>query len=202
MFKTLFRYLSAVSLGAVATFGLLILMRSVIADPMPAENSGVTGDVLEFVRLVKEREPILKDRTPKPPPKPDEPPPPLPPLDPNIEGPTFGLLDPPEPTLPSKNGLFDRQMDDGTYLPIVRVQPIYPRRALTRGIEGYVLVEFVVTATGAVQHPMVVVADPPGFFERAALSAVLKFKYKPRVTNGEPVAVSGVRTRVVFEMED
>ncbi|MXY55396.1 MAG: energy transducer TonB, partial [Gammaproteobacteria bacterium] len=88
------------------------------------------------------------------------------------------------------------------YLPIVRVQPTYPRRALTRGIEGWVLVEFVVTETGTVRDPVVLVADPPGFFERAALRAVVKFKYKPKVAGGKAVAVSGVRSRIVFEMED
>ena len=73
----LLRYTSAVLLGTVATFGLLTLMRSVIADPMPAEDSGIKGDLLEFVRLVEEREPVVDRRKPKPPPPPDEPPPPV-----------------------------------------------------------------------------------------------------------------------------
>ena len=34
---------------------------------------------------------------------------------------------------------------DGEYLPIVKVAPVYPRRALQRGIEGFVIVEFTVT---------------------------------------------------------
>lgn len=193
------RYTSAVLLGSVATFGLLMLMRSVIADPMPAEDAGVTGEVLDFVRLVEEHEFIRETRKPEPPPKPDEPPPPLPPC---LDCGTVGPPTEPEPPRPPVIPPVGVYIDDGTYLPIVRVQPIYPRRALTRGIEGYVLVEFVVTETGAVRNPVVLVADPPGFFERAALSAVLKFKYKPKVTDGKPVAVSGVRTRVVFEMED
>ena len=89
---------------------------------------------------------------------------------------------------------------DEEYLPIVKVAPIYPRRALIRKIEGYVLLEFVVTSTGSVEDPVVVEADPPGYFERAAIQAALKFKYKPKVIDGEPVAVSGVRNRIVFEM--
>lgn len=198
----LLRYTSAVLLGTVATFGLLVLMRSVIADPMPAEDAGVTGEVIEFVRLVEEREIALDRPKPEPPRPPDEPPPPLPPNEFVIDGPTIGIWEPPVAEPGDDPELFGAYLDDGTYLPIVRVQPIYPRRALTRGIEGYVLVEFVVTETGAVREPVVLVADPPGFFERAAVSAVLKFKYKPMVTDGKPVAVSGVRTRVVFEMED
>jgi protein TonB len=65
---------------------------------------------------------------------------------------------------------------DGDYLPIVKVAAIYPRRAQSRGIEGFVIVEFTVTKTGAVTSPSVVQAEPEGVFDRAALDAVVKFK--------------------------
>ena len=198
----LLRYTSAVLLGTVATFGLLTLMRSVIADPLPAEDSGIKGDILDFVRLVEEREPVVNRRKPEPPLPPDRPPPTPPPdRDPFDRETIGGDWEPTEPTPDGGEGLVS-YVFDGEYLPIVRVVPIYPRRALTRGIEGYVLVEFVVTETGSVRNPLVLVSDPPGFFERAAVSAVLKYKYKPKVEDGRSVAVSGVRTRIVFEMED
>ena len=197
----LLRYTSAVLLGTVATFGLLILMRSVIADPLPAEDSGIKGEILEIVRLVKEHDVIVDPPRPKPPPPPDEPPPPLPPVVIGGDGPDI-RREKPEPPAVGPEGFDGPYLDDGEYLPIVRVSPIYPRKALTRGIEGYVLVEFVVTETGTVRNPVVLFADPPGFFERAAVTAVLKFKYKPKVAGGKPVAVSGVRSRIVFEMED
>jgi len=196
----LLRYTSAVVLGTVATFGLLVLMRSVIADPMPVEDDGIAGEDLVFVRVVEEHEPENKRRKPEPLPPPVEPPDRPPRPEPGGQG---REILPPTPIVPTLPGgeLIGNYMDDGTYLPIVRVQPTYPRRALTRGIEGWVLVEFVVTETGTVRDPVVLVADPPGFFERAALSAVVKFKYKPKVLDGKPIAVSGVRNRFVFEME-
>ncbi|MEC9318496.1 MAG: energy transducer TonB, partial [Pseudomonadota bacterium] len=92
------------------------------------------------------------------------------------------------------------QASDGEYLPIVKVQATYPRRALQRGIEGYVVVEFTVTKQGSVKNPVVVEAEPQGIFEDSAMEAVLKFKYKPRVIDGEPVEVEGVRNRMTFEM--
>ena len=195
------RYTIALVLGSVATLGLLTLMRSVIADPLPAEDMGIEGDELVFVRLVEERV-IVDPPRPTPPPPPDEMPPDPPRPDPDFDGPTIGEWRPVEPTIPPDAGGFGRYIDDGTYLPIVRVEPIYPRRALTRNIEGYVVVEFVVTASGSVRDPMVIVADPPGFFERAALNAVVKFRYKPLVVNGKPEEVVGVRNRIVFEMAD
>ena len=85
----LFRYTSAVLLGTVATFGLLTLMRSVIADPLPAEDSGIKGDLLIWTRIVEERDIVIDPPRPKPPPPPDEPPPPLP-RENVFEGPTIG----------------------------------------------------------------------------------------------------------------
>ena len=69
-------------------------------------------------------------------------------------------------------------------------------------IEGYVIVEYWVTKTGAVRDPVVIDAKPPGIFNRAAINAALKYKYKPKVINGEPVDVPGVKTRITFEMAD
>ena len=52
------------------------------------------------------------------------------------------------------------------------------------------------------RDPVVIDAKPPGIFDRAAIQAALKFKYKPKVVNGEPVEVAGVRNLIKFELED
>ena len=93
-------------------------------------------------------------------------------------------------------------LSNGEYLPIVKVAPVYPRRAKTRGIEGYVVLEFIVTKTGAVRNPFVIEAKPPGIFDRAAINAALKYKYKPKIVNGEPIDVAGVRNRINFDLSD
>ena len=61
--------------------------------------------------------------------------------------------------------------------------------------------EFTVTVQGSVKEPFVVEANPEGIFERAALEAVSKFKYKPRVVNNEPAEVAGVQNRITFEID-
>lgn len=90
---------------------------------------------------------------------------------------------------------------DGEYLPIVKVAPIYPRRAQTRGISGYCIVEYTVTSSGAIRDPRVVDCAPSGVFEKASLKASLKFKYKPRVVDGEPIEVAGVQNKFTYELE-
>ena len=96
---------------------------------------------------------------------------------------------------------FGLSPSDGEYLPIVKVQPIYPRRALSRGVEGYVIVEFTVTKQGTTRD-VFVVESSSSMFENAAVKAAQKFKYKPRIVDGEPIEVPGVQNQITFEIEE
>lgn len=90
--------------------------------------------------------------------------------------------------------------NDGEYLPIFRPSPIYPRRAAERGLCGYVDLRYTVTSSGGVADPQVM-SSSSKMFERNAVKAALKYKYKPRQVGGKPVDVPGVEIRVKFEME-
>ena len=91
---------------------------------------------------------------------------------------------------------------DGSYVPIFQVPPVYPRRALERGIEGWVMLKFTVTKVGSTRDPSVEWAVPPGIFDRAAMRSALKYKYKPQIRDGEAIEVPNVRTVVIFKIED
>jgi len=97
-----------------------------------------------------------------------------------------------------KSGVFA----DGSYVPIFKVPPIYPRRAQERGIEGCVMLEFSVTKVGAVKDPVVLWSVPSGIFDRAAMRSALKFKYKPQIRDGEAIEVKGVLNQITFIIED
>ncbi|MBX2848282.1 MAG: energy transducer TonB [Acidiferrobacterales bacterium] len=90
--------------------------------------------------------------------------------------------------------------NDGEYLPIFRAPPVYPRRALDRGLCGWVDLSYTVTSAGTVRDPFVT-ASTSKTFERAATKAALKYKYKPRQLDGKPVDVPGVTVRIKFEIE-
>jgi protein TonB len=94
------------------------------------------------------------------------------------------------------------QATDGEYLPIVKVAPQYPRRAVNKGIEGYVLLEYTVTKQGSVKDPVVIESEPGTIFDKAAINSALRYKYKPRVIDGQPVEVPGVRTKIKFQLAD
>lgn len=89
---------------------------------------------------------------------------------------------------------------DGDVMPLVRVSPLYPPRAQARGIEGWVWLEFTITHLGTTKEIRILDSDPKGLFDRAATNAVKKYKYKPRVENGEPVDRPGVQVVLSFDI--
>lgn len=91
---------------------------------------------------------------------------------------------------------------DGSYVPIFKVPPIYPRRAQERGIEGCVMLKFIVTKVGSVRDPIIEWSTPSGIFDRAALRSALKFKYKPQIRDGEAIEVKDVYNIIIFKIED
>ena len=100
--------------------------------------------------------------------------------------------------------------NDGEYLPIFRAPPVYPSRALSSGKCGWVDVSFTVTSTGATKDARVT-ANSSGLrkdgrprtslFDRAAVKAANKYKYKPRQVDGKGVDVPGVSVRIKFEID-
>lgn len=198
------RYLIAIISGVAVTFGLLFLMQLLIATGESAITKPAKKYYLEFVRVKRQEIVNMEEPKPEKPPKPQQPPPDTPPpsqddVDPNA--PAINVRPPSTTTDVSISGPGSLSYTDGEYLPIVRVAPIYPSRALSRGIEGYVDLEFTVTTAGTVRDP-VVIFSTSSLFNSAAVRAVLKFKYKPRVVDGQPVEVPGVQTRIRFELEE
>jgi len=197
------RYAIGVVLGLITTIILFLIMQSVISSDRNPFTEGFDGRIVDIVRLDEDMEIEIKKRKPPKPPPPDEPPPDMPRPDfdnSNVsQGVDIGAVD---VTVDLNVGGIGGFSSDGEYLPIVKVAPVYPRRAQTRGIEGYVLLEFIVTKTGAVANPVVIESQPPGIFDRSAINAALKFKYKPKVVNGEPIDVAGVQNRITFELQD
>lgn len=200
------RAVIALVLAFGVTFILFYTMQYLIetADRSLEEEQAV--HFVDFVRVDREQQVERKKPKPKKPPQPDEPPPepPTPEMDKaNPSAETIAVSSVPVDTNinMSADG-FGLAPSDGEYLPIVKVQPQYPRRALSRGIEGYVIVEFTVTKNGRTRDIRVVEAKPQGVFDRAAVQAAAKFKYKPRVVDGQAIEVPGVQNQITFKIED
>ena len=198
------RYAFSIVIGVVVTMSLLFLMQVLIATGKQALTKPRDRAKLEFVRVKRNEALNTEDFTPEKPPKPPETPPETPPQDMDNIDPTAPTISVAPPTVAAETsigGPGGMNIAEGDYLPIVRVAPVYPARALSRGLEGYVDMSFTVTTTGTVKDP-VVMFSTSSLFERAAIRAVLKFKYKPRVVDGVPVEVPNVKTRITFKIEE
>ncbi len=198
------RYVISIVTGVAITLTLLFVMQLLIATGKGALTTPRERAKLEFVRVKRNENINTQDLTPEKPPKPPETPPETPPQDMDNIDPDAPSIDIPRPSIDANTdigGPGGMNIAEGDYLPIVRVAPVYPSRALSRGLEGFVDMSFTVTTSGTVKDP-IVLQSTSSLFERAATRAVLKFKYKPRVVDGIPVEVVGVKTRITFELED
>ena len=93
---------------------------------------------------------------------------------------------------------------DGDYLPLVAIAPQYPTRAAQRGIQGWCLVSFTVDGLGNVVEETIAVVDaePPNIFDRSSIRAATRFKFQPRVIDGQGVEVAGVQYLFRYQLEE
>ena len=195
------RIAAAGFLSVFTTFGILWVMQILIATGEGAITSKYEGRFVDFVRIKKDEDLNTKNAKPKKPPEPEEPPPDTPQelddIDTTADTVNIGAVD---ANVGVGAGIGGFNAGEGEYLPIVKVAPIYPNRALSRGIEGWCIVEYTVTRNGTVENGKVVECTS-SLFANASLKASSKFKYKPRVINGTPIDVPGVQHKITFELE-
>lgn len=109
------------------------------------------------------------------------------------------------PTIDTAGAMTGLQLGAGSdrdVMPLVRINPDYPQRALSRGIEGWVQVQFTITEQGSVADAVVVDSDPKNIFDEAALRAISRWRYNPMVEGGVAQARVGMQTILRFSLED
>lgn len=203
----LLRILLSLALAAGVTFGLLFTMQYLIATADRSLDEDASGHMVDFVRVKRDEQIKRKQRKPEKPPQPKTPPPEPPPPEmddaaPEAEKLSVAAIDV-DTDINMTSGGISLTPGDAEYLPIVKVAAVYPRRAQQRGIEGWVIVEYTVTKQGTTKNIRVIDSEPKSkIFHRSAIKAAAKYKYKPRTVDGKAVEVPGVRTRIIYRLED
>ena len=211
MNKTRWRTLGSVGGGVLVALLLFLFMNTLITGGMGQQGAASAGQIVDLIRIQDEQIVNTKKRVkPKKPPPPKEPPPPprlkvsneakpqknpmridLPKIDVSGAaggGPFIGNWEAGDPAA------------EGEAVPIVRIDPQYPREALMDGTEGYVRFEVLIGPEGSVLDVKVTEAAPGRIFVRNAVRAVRRWKFKPKVVDG--VAVERwARTSIVFELD-
>ena len=181
--------------------GLFFIMQYLIASADPKIDDSKQRKLADIHMPEREIETNVNEQKPDKVDDPEEPPPDLstPDVDMDMDVEVINIA--PQASIDVEIDSTGLSASDGEYLPIVKVAPIYPRRAQTRGISGYCIVEYTVTSSGAIRDPVAVDCQPAGVFEKASVKASLKFKYKPRVVDGEAIEVAGVQNKFTYELE-
>lgn len=188
--------------GSALTIGMFWVLWSLISQPINVDEM-VEATRIEFSRMRRDTAAATKrqDRVER------EPPPPAPEMprmsfsSASVGGSVAQLT--PNINTASALGRMDLSAGSDTdVIPLVRIAPEYPPRALRRGIEGWVQVQFTITPTGAVTDAKVVAADPPGLFDEAAIRSILRWRYNPKIEGGVAVERVGVQTVIRFVLEE
>lgn len=207
------RWLPALGLSMLASLAMFWLMYSVIRAGGHAAAEAAELVTIDFVRLKRDTEVETLQRRKPPPPPPEQPPPPAkmkvaadtvqqqaptPFAIPNLGlaanvggGPFIGEM--------GAGGGSAASLFDGDIIPLQRIAPQYPREAARARIGGWVQLEVMVNADGTVRSARVLEAKPKGLFDAAAVTAVLRWKFKPKVVDGQPVPQRGSQ-RIEFNL--
>ena len=203
------RFLLSIGAGVLMALLLFLLMHTLIGGRDGFQRPDDSGRVVDFVRVKAEDIVQTRERrVPKKPPPPEKPPPP-PKLQTqapqqqvkqvlDIETPDISVGFTGGPVVAAAWQAGD-SMGDGDIIPIVRIEPTYPRDALLRGIEGWVRVRFTITPDGSVMNPSVIASQPPRMFDREATRAILRWKFRPRIVDGQAVSREAEQT-IEFKM--
>lgn len=195
------RFFVSLCLAVAVTFGLFRLMYELIGVEGRLDETARVQSI-EFVRLKRDTQTETKKREVPDRRQPEKEPPP-PELDfsqdlrPTTDDAVFVSNFAGDAELDG-GGLAGLAAADADVVPLVRVLPQYPLRAERRGIEGWVEVKFTISSAGTVKDPVVVAYQPSPIFNKAALRAIRRWKYNPRMEGGKAVERPGVIVRLTF----
>jgi protein TonB len=202
MNRNLFRLIVGAVLALPVAGGLFFIMQYLIASADPKIDDKKQTKLADIVMPEREIETRIEEKVDKVD-DPEEPPPDLDTPDIDMDMDNLEVVNvAPQSSVDISISNTGMATGDGEYLPIVKVAPMYPRRAQSRGITGYCIVEYTVTTSGAIRDPRPVDCQPSGVFEKESVKAAAKFKYKPRVVDGEAIEVAGVQNKFTYELED
>jgi protein TonB len=190
------RLLISILSGAVISLVLFWLMQTMISNSQQGVNQTESLQMTEFIRLKRETQLQTKDRkVPEQPPPEKRPPPPKMQMQQMHVNPTNVQMDMPNLDIPLQSSRFNGSVLGGlqigqgeistNVIPLVRIPPRYPMRAANRRVEGWVKVEFTITEQGTVKDAVVIAAQPKNIFNKSALQAIKRWKFKAKILDGE-----------------
>jgi len=197
--------------SVVGVFLIFLGIGFVIAEPPGASDANERAD-LNFLRNIRPSEVNERERKkPKTPPKVQK--------QPEVPKPKVAKVNKPNNSTPKMtavpmvagldlgSGAFVGGVgggggnSDSDLVPIVKVQPQYPREAAMKGIQGYVQLIVDIQKDGSVSNVRLSDSSPRRIFDRAAVRAAGKYKYRPQIVDGKPVVVKDYGIQIDFKID-
>lgn len=195
--------------AAVFTLGLFWLMQQMVAGPDSNAQIDQNSTFIDFVRLKQDSETRRKDRHKAEPPKPQKP---------KLPKQSVNEASTPTPQMAVNMPQLDLDLSisqqsllgdavvgmgfgDSDVIPLVRMSAQYPQRAIRQKIEGYVTARLQINAEGTVDNVEIVEAQPRGVFEREAVRALYRYKFKPKMEDGKALEQQAIQT-IEFKLGD
>lgn len=94
------------------------------------------------------------------------------------------------------------QDEEGRSMPLFIMQPLYPVFKDGKKPQGWVLLEFDVTASGKVEKAKVIESLPRKLFDKVTLDVAKTWRFKPKVEKGKRVRQKNTRARLVFTKDN
>ena len=203
------RFLVALMVSVVVRLGLFWGMQKMVSGSGELKNTQRDSAVIDFVRLKQDSLTRTKERRKKEPPKPKKPQLPQDSVQQQnvqMQQMPFNVPDiSPDLSLAQHSFLGDAVVGmgfgDTDVIPLSRAPAVYPQRAIRQKIEGYVTARLDINARGTVDDVEIIEAKPRGVFEREAIRALYKYKFKPKVEGGKAVAQQATQT-IEFKLGD
>ena len=201
------RIIIGLGIGGSVTFSLFILMAYLIkADVRPPLKEDAISIQISMVEPDDDIN-LRVRRLPQKPQPPKNPPPPRTQRVAKAERPkvqsmnlNLGKVD----VSLAGNGLYlgppGGAMGDGEAIPMVIIQPRYPRKAAMEGIEGWVKFKFTISPDGTPKDVELIDAKPRRIFERDARRAIYKWKFKPKVVDGKAMEQKNMVYTMQFQL--
>jgi protein TonB len=193
MTRLLIAFIAGSSIAIALFWGMQAMIRNNLQGIKETDNLVMT----EFVRLKRDSQLQTKDRKIPKKPKPKQRPkqPALKTQTTQVSQKSAPSMSMPKLDMPIQASSFNGSNLGGikmgagkistSVIPLVRIPPIYPRRAANRRIQGWVKVEFIITTEGLVKDPVVIQSMPNKIFNSAALRAIKRWKFKPHIVEGQ-----------------
>ncbi|TKB43641.1 energy transducer TonB [Thalassotalea mangrovi] len=197
------KFFVAIIAGAFVSLGLIAMMAALVASDDIYVEEVDDYTIIELTEPRKDSRPVHIKRVLEPPPEPVQKPSGISTVraEPAKASTSIEQVEMPgiavSSNFESQEFVMDLPQDTGA-TPIYRTLPRYPISAARQKIRGWVKLRFSINTEGFPEDIEVIESQPEEIFDQAAVDALARWKYRPKMESGQPVKQENLSVRIDF----